>query len=73
MHARHANIPFAPGAHRLGYGSQRRLQIEDAEADAENIDSFDDHEIKRRQAKYKTGDQTPAKPDAPDARRFRWI
>ena len=38
MHAGDANVAFAPRAHRVGDGVQRRLQIEDADADTEDID-----------------------------------
>ena len=40
MHAGHANVALAPGAHRVGDGRQRRPQIQDADADAEDVDSF---------------------------------
>jgi hypothetical protein len=43
MYAGHANVAFAPVTHRSGDGRQCRLQIDDADAYAEDVDSFNGH------------------------------
>ena len=40
MHTGYTNVALAPLAHRVADGRQRRRQIEDADADAEDIDSI---------------------------------
>ena len=40
MHAGHADVALAPRPHNPGDGIQRRLQIEDADTDAEDIDTL---------------------------------
>jgi hypothetical protein len=43
MHTGHANVALAPRAHRVANGRQRRRQIDDADARAEDVDSFNGH------------------------------
>jgi hypothetical protein len=57
MHTGYANVALASRAHRVPDGRQRRLQIDDADAYAEDVDLLDCHETRA----YSRAKKMPAK------------
>jgi hypothetical protein len=59
MHTGHANIAFASLKYCFGDGSQRRLQIDDTDANTQDVDALDNHESQNVSPEYESPGKTP--------------